>query len=259
MPRTTRWLGENFITLPVVDSTNNYLKENAAGLPHGAALTARLQTGGKGRLGRQWEAPEDSSLFLSFLLKNCRLEDLTLLPLLCAMAVCRGVTRLSGVPCSIKWPNDILAPAGGEQKKLCGILCESVLGRDSNWVVCGLGVNLTQTEAWFLQHGLEHAASLQMSCDKVFVPEETAWAVLNEMEPLWEEYLAHGIRALLPEYRQLCVTLGKEVQVIFSGETVTGTALDVSETGELLCNIGGRVRAVRSGEASVRGLYGYQP
>ena len=42
MPRTTRWLGENFITLPVVDSTNNYLKENAAVLPHGAAQAAKL-------------------------------------------------------------------------------------------------------------------------------------------------------------------------------------------------------------------------
>ena len=36
-----------------------------------------------------------------------------------------------------------------------------------------------------------------------------------------------------------------------------GVALDINPQGELLCSIDHKVQVIRSGEASVRGLYGY--
>ena len=62
---------------------------------------------------------------------------------------------------------------------------------------------------------------------------------------------------MLPEYREGCITLGKQVRVIRGEETKEGTALDITSDGELLCLIDGEEQIIRSGEASVRGLYGY--
>ena len=72
-------------------------------------------------------------------------------------------------------------------------------------------------------------------------------------------------QALLPEkhatmarYRTDCITLGKEVTVHQAGTVTPGKALDIDEDGALVVAFpDGSVKAVNSGEVSVRGLYSY--
>ena len=54
----TEELGKKLYLLPSVDSTNNYAKTLAANdAPHGTAVVAEMQTGGRGRLGRSFLSP----------------------------------------------------------------------------------------------------------------------------------------------------------------------------------------------------------
>ena len=193
---------------------------------------------------------------LSFLLKDARIEDMGLLPLLCAIAVRRAVKALCDADAQIKWPNDMILKG----KKLCGILCESriMAGQESGLcAVCGIGINLTQEQQAFDALGLPHATSLKLGTGQVFTPEEVTAAILEQFSQVYEQYRAEGFPRILPEYREGCITLGKQVRVIRDGETKEGTALDITTDGELLCRIDGEEQIIRSGEASVRGLYGY--
>ena len=58
---------ENIIFLEEVDSTNNYLKARCGALSDGTAVTALIQTAGKGRRGHAWST-NDGMLPLSVLL-----------------------------------------------------------------------------------------------------------------------------------------------------------------------------------------------
>ena len=63
---------------------------------------------------------------------------------------------------------------------------------------------------------------------------------------------------ILRRYRSDCVTLGQQVCVVRADEVTHGTALDVDGDGALVVRFeDGSVRAVSSGEVSVRGMYGY--
>ena len=93
--------------------------------------------------------------------------------------------------------------------------------------------------------------------EKIFSPEEVTVAILEQFAQVYEQYRSEGFSAMLPEYREGCITLGKQVRVIRGEETKEGTALDITSDGELLCLIDGEEQIIRSGEASVRGLYGY--
>ena len=73
-----------------------------------------------------------------------------------------------------------------------------------------------------------------------------------------EQFLAQGLPSLLPAYRARSATLDRTVRVLWEGREAVGRAVDVAEDGSLLVEIGGRVVPVCSGEASVRGLYGYR-
>ncbi|WP_321167678.1 biotin--[acetyl-CoA-carboxylase] ligase [Baekduia soli] len=98
------------------------------GAPHGALVTAGLQTAGRGRQGRTWSAPAGAALLMSLVLRDAP----PLLPLLAAVAVADAC----GPQATIKWPNDVLL----DGRKVAGILAE---GRPAEgWVVLGIGVNV---------------------------------------------------------------------------------------------------------------------
>lgn len=235
------------IKLDKVDSTNSYLKQNRSQLPDGTLVTAGLQTAGRGRRGHSWAA-DRGMLPFSLLLKNPPYPDCVTL---CAgVAVCRALeSAVSGESFGIKWPNDIILRGF----KLCGILCESVYSGDNIDIICGIGVNLSQSEEFFKQAELPHAASLKMLTGAV--PEREALA-LDISERLYK-FTRSGFAAIYGEYKSRCLTLGKTVKIIENGRERTAFAQDIAENGRLICADENGSFEVNSGEVSVRGLLGY--
>jgi BirA family biotin operon repressor/biotin-[acetyl-CoA-carboxylase] ligase len=250
----TKWLGRQYLHFDEVDSTNNYLMRHLD-LPHGQAVTASLQTAGKGRLGRSWNAGRDRSLSLSFLLRDWPVDRLAALPLVVGLGVCRAVETVAGIEAAIKWSNDVLV---GE-RKICGILCESrITQATSADVVVGLGINLLQTAEELERLSLVYASSLLLATGKEVSPFHLASNVLGELEFLLENYAISAFPALREDYAARCLTLGREVTLTgLDGAIRRGTALGLGDEGELLCRIEGLITPVRAGEVSVRGLYGY--
>ncbi len=224
------------IHLPVVDSTNLYLKENA--LPVGTAVYTQNQTAGRGRMGRIWQS--GGGVALSVLVQ----ADCPELPLVASVAAARALQRLLGQPMQIKWPNDILCNGG----KLCGILCEGTAQKN----VAGFGVNLTQSAADFAAAELPYATSAAILGGPVPNAKAVARAIAAELLRI----LPHGFTPLRAEYRKYSVTLGRQVRILKNGQSYIGTALDVTDTGSLLVEFAGNVQEVFSGEVSVRGIYG---
>lgn len=266
-PRRDGELGGTLLILPEVDSTNRYLKEHGASLPHGTVCCTDRQTAGRGRLGREWAVPPGQSLALSVLFKPAVLprrgEEASLLPLLCGLAAARALERLTSPgpePFEIKWPNDIIC--GG--KKIGGILCETRLDETGGYTVAGIGINLLQPREEFLRLGLEHAASVRMCRGTAPDYRKTAAAFIDELEPLWQTWRREGFAPLREEFSRRCVTLGRVVRVYASldqpgaAPALEGVAVGLDESGRLLIRRDdGRVTAVNAGEVSVRGLYGY--
>jgi BirA family biotin operon repressor/biotin-[acetyl-CoA-carboxylase] ligase len=250
----TKWLGGHYLHLDEVDSTNNFLMRHLDFL-HGQTVTASLQTAGKGRLGRNWHAGRDSSLMLSFLLRDWPLDRLSALPLVVGLGVCRTVEAVANIAAAIKWSNDVLV---GE-RKICGILCESRITPNSLAdVVVGLGVNLLQSARELEELSLVYATSLLLATGKEIDPFFFASNLLGELEILLENYAISAFPALREAYAARCLTLGREVELISpQGDVRRGTALGIGDEGELLCRIEGVVTPIRAGEVSVRGIYGY--
>ncbi len=126
-------LGHPRLHLRSLDSTNDRARALAiSGAPHGTLVTASQQTSGRGRQGRRWSAPPDSSLLMSLVLRSAP----PLLPLIAAVAVC----DVAGGEAQIKWPNDIVFVGPAGLAKLAGILAE---GRPQDgWAVIGIGLNV---------------------------------------------------------------------------------------------------------------------
>jgi BirA family transcriptional regulator, biotin operon repressor / biotin---[acetyl-CoA-carboxylase] ligase len=127
--------GQVYRYAEITPSTQRMLADDEA---EGAVAVAEEQTEGRGRLGRNWEAPAGTSVLVSvLLLPTVAASRLPELSLVAGNAVAEAILEVTGIEPAIKFPNDVLI--GG--RKVAGILAESSEGR----VVLGIGVNANQT------------------------------------------------------------------------------------------------------------------
>jgi len=123
-----------------IDSTNlEAMRQAKAGAAEGLCVIAREQTRGRGRLDRSWYSPKDAGLYLSVILRpSFEIGRWPLIGLAAALAVFDALENACDLRADIKWPNDIVV----NDRKLAGILAETVETRDSGAVVLGIGINL---------------------------------------------------------------------------------------------------------------------
>lgn len=264
--------------MSVVDltgSTNADLARLAlAGLAAPAALAARGQTGGRGRLNRAWSSPAGTSLSVSVLWRpGAPQSEWTWVPMLVGLAVVDAVAAL-GLPARLKWPNDVVvaapaapgvppapeapaaaAPAasavdGGAHAgllKLAGVLVGVVPTPTGTAVVAGVGLNLTQDVA---DLPVSTATSLRLQLgeaapgfDEVL---DLLLATLAVRFRQWEDSPA----SLRRDYLAACTTIGRHVSVSGPAGTppLRGRVFGLADDGALLLQDGPHRHVVAAGD-----------
>ena len=244
-----KYLCETHIHLERVNSTNDYIKSNCLSYPEGAVVTADIQTSGKGRLGRVWESDDKNSLYMSVLLKpDVKSVFLPLITLMCGLAICNALKELGISGCKIKWPNDIVC----ENKKLCGILCESIIINGKINIIAGIGINLNNSK--FSPTISDKACSLYSVTGKTFDKSKVMNLVLYHLQILYDKY-KECPTFFLDEYKEQCVSLNRQVSFSRNDRNITAIATDIDNTGSLICLLNGKSYTVSSGEVTVQGIY----
>lgn len=226
-----------------LDSTSTALKR-CPDAAHGTVFVARQQTGGRGRLGRQFVSPE-GGLYLSVLLRpNIPLDRLLHLTPMVAVAVRRAIHDVCGLWVQIKWINDLL----WNEKKLCGILTEAV----GEAVIVGIGINCSTEH--FPPELQDIATSLKLVLGAAPDKDELLRALLWRLQEM-DAALLLKRKDWLREYADACVTLGKTVQFVRGEQREIVFAEGIDENGALrVRDSGGKQLIVNSGEVSVRNV-----
>ena len=209
-------------------STNADVRAAAeSGSAEGLVVIAERQTGGRGRLDRQWESPARAGVLLSVLVRpEVPASRLPLLPLLTGLAVTEAVRAVAELPAMVKWPNDVLV----DGRKLGGILVERT---PDGAVVVGVGLNVSTRPE---ELPVPTATSLQIAggaTDRESLVKE----LLRAFERRYSVYVASSgaPESVLPAYREVCETIGREVEVqLPDGASVRGTAVTVDDGGMLV-------------------------
>lgn len=234
-----RW-GEVSI-LPEVGSTNVEVQRLGADW---SAVVAERQTAGRGRRGRAWDDGQGHGIACSVLVPLSAITALEAeagvegtalgwVPLATGLAVRDCLERL-GVEAALKWPNDVLVPVEGDERKICGILCEVVPGGPDGpqQVVVGIGINLSHEVA---DLPVPHATSLRLVAEAAGRPapsrEEVVPALLEALRDRLDPLDLESVRR---DYRLACVTIGREVDVhLPDGTVVRRSAEMVDDDGRL--------------------------
>lgn len=246
------------IRLKVTGSTNSVaLAEGEKGALPGTVVVADSQTGGHGRLNRNWLSPPDKGLYFSILLRpDLAVEDLPKITLAAGQAICKAIESEYGIVPQIKWPNDLLL-AG---RKFGGILAETgALQKMSNkqkpLVIVGVGLNLHLPEGGFPPDLKKRATSLSLHTDREISVDRLLEACIRAIEEVVLRLEKGDFPKILQDWKQRDASQGKVLAwVTPQGKKVTGVSLGPDADGMLhIKDQAGTIHEVLSGDVNLVG------
>jgi BirA family transcriptional regulator, biotin operon repressor / biotin---[acetyl-CoA-carboxylase] ligase len=236
-PHVRGRFGKPYRYEPECESTQLLLL--GSGLGEGAVAATDHQTAGKGRHGRRWVAPPETSVLASVMLHPPKERHLPELSLVAALAVAEAIEGATGLTAQIKWPNDVML----NRRKVAGILSELSDGT----VVVGMGINVNQAHDELPHDTTTPAGSLRTLTGQTV---DRAWllgSLLHRLERIYDGWRHGGLSDLYGEVGARDFLRGRRITV--DGEPAI--ALQILRDGRLEVAAGnghGETRAVESGE-----------
>jgi BirA family biotin operon repressor/biotin-[acetyl-CoA-carboxylase] ligase len=138
------------------------------------------------------------------------------------LAVAEGVEAACGVPCSLKWPNDVLV----EGRKCSGVLVEVRKRGPRRCLIVGIGINVNASPppGRVDQPATDLAAQTGSSVERT----EVIRHVLRRLDH-WVGQIGRGrLEDLRQGWIRRCGILNQRLAVLSAGRQYVGTVLDVN-------------------------------
>ncbi len=228
----THIVGRRILYHPELGSTMDEAARLAGeGADDGTVVIAERQSAGRGRQGRSWVS-QPGNLLLSVLFRPS-MAQLPYISIIGGLATARAVRKQAGLDPRIKWPNDLMLNG----RKAAGILAESaIVGQSVCYAVLGIGINVAPIPS-DAQEIAAVACSVNEAAGREVAREFLLRQLLIELDDLYRRLPTGGQDTganPLAEWSQLLETIGRRVTATFRDESVTGEAVGVDDTGNLL-------------------------
>lgn len=235
------------IALDETGSTNDEALSRARdGAPEGTLVTARRQSAGRGRRGRQWASPP-GNLHLSLILRPSEgVAAAAAIGFAAALAARDAIVGSlpAGTPVTLKWPNDVLARGA----KAAGLLIEAA----EDAMVLGVGINVVAHP-----EGMPYPATSIRAAGGSRSAEDVLADFCASFAARYGRWRNEGFAGLRAEWLACAQGLGGPVTVDVEGARFDGIFRDIDEQGALVLDLGAAgVKKITAGDvffAPVRG------
>ncbi len=217
--------------LDEIDSTNDEVRRRSENGETGPIwISAKSQTKGRGRRGREWESKVGNLYATGLYTMEIGAKEAANLSFVAALAVRDTIAHyLPKQEAKVKWPNDVMVCG----KKISGILLESWINKGVINVAIGIGINIVTPP----ENPLITACTIKsfLQGDDIVPTREDVLEILvsafgkylgvwrdNGFEPIRELWLNHAIG------------LGEEVIVRLPDLQKAGIFKDLNLNGELV-------------------------
>lgn len=232
-----------------IDSTNlEAMRQAKSGAPEGLCVVAREQTRGRGRLDRSWQSPKDAGLYFSIVLRpQLEMSAWPLITLMAALAVSDALSKTCDLRADIKWPNDLCV----RDRKLCGILAETVDTEVGPAAIIGIGINLNADSLPAMVSDLATSveAAIGNRSDPERVLEELVKAVGERYELLQSP--SGGEHTIREWCANSSYAMDRRVRISTAVDAFQGTTRGLESDGALRVETDdGKIRIVRAGDVT---------
>lgn len=245
----TKTVGNKIYYYGVVDSTISIAKEKLLnGADDGSVVIAEKQTGGKGRLGKNWVSSK-GGIWMSVVFKpNLDPVEAPKITISASISILKALKDI-GIDVQVKWPNDILVNG----KKIAGVLLEMNCDLDRiDYVIVSMGINVNNNFSSKQSSLKRSATSVKNEIGKKIKRVPLATRVLTHLENSYSKIFDNHFDEILLDWKEHCVTIDKIIKLKTINEEYTGKAIDVDQYGRLLVLLeNGDRKLFSSGETTI--------
>lgn len=236
--------------LPVIDSTNAYLKANKSGLQQGHCILAEAQTAGKGRQGKPWHSPFGASLYMScFWSFDQGYQAINGLSLVVGVAIANTLKKMHINQIKLKWPNDVYL----QGRKLAGVLVEveGKMGEACDCII-GVGLNIALQSNLAEQQIDQPWIDLQHATQGDINRNQLAALLVSEVLEALTTFEQLGLKPFIQQWQLLDLLYDKNIRLLAGNKVTDGIGKGINKHGGLLLERDGQLQAYYGGEISVR-------
>ena len=207
-------------------------------------ITADQQTTGRGRLNKKWESPEGLNIYATFcFFRDIEQKNIGNIPQVLALSAIKILKKLGFSP-TLKWPNDILL----SEKKLGGILTETIPELDERLILAGIGLNINMSLDALNQIQIP-ATSLFIERGRTFDIETLINLLSRQFSSDIELFWLKGFNPFIDLYRSLMPKANKKIKFHHNKEIIEGEFHSINDEGSLkLILDNGEIKTFVSGE-----------
>ena len=230
------WSKDSIVHLLEVDSTNRYVRDEAAalwknrGISDFAVVTAGHQTAGRGQRRNTWNSNAGENLLFSILVHPGEtLEVSRQFQLSQAVALSiHDAMKCYGIDTCLKWPNDIYAG----NRKLAGILLElDYSGAFVEQAIIGIGLNVNQENFPPMDRT---PISMKMLRKRDFILDDVLATILDLFEHYYTEMRFGNQDAIAAEYKRVLLGMNERHTFIDRDGHFDAVIEDVESDGHLI-------------------------
>ena len=230
------WSKDSIVHLLEVDSTNRYVRDEAAalwqnrGISDFAVVTAGHQTAGRGQRGNTWNSNAGENLLFSILVRPGETLEVSrqfLLSQAVALSI-HDAMKCYGIDTLLKWPNDIYAG----NRKLAGILLElDYSGAFVEQAIIGIGLNVNQENFPPMDRT---PVSMKMLRKRDFILDDVLATILDLFEHYYTEMRLGNRDAIAAEYKRVLLGMDERRTFIDGVGRFDAVIQDIESDGHLI-------------------------
>ena len=205
-------------------------------------IIADQQIDGRGRRGNTWSSPI-GGLYATTFIGDAKLDysHVSQLSILSAVVAAKTIEDVVGKnKIQLKWPNDVFL----DEKKLCGVLLESVFIEDKFYLIFGFGINVRYThdrnEAFFsyLQE-VQKNVTVEECLNKLIIN-------FNKMINIWN--YGESFTYFKDYWLMLTRDHGRVIKAKRKNIMIEGVFESIDDKGNLILRVGSKKEIIDTGE-----------
>ena len=213
------------------------------------AVFALEQSKGKGRMGRSFVSNKGGLYFSVILRPRLSANEIMLITVAAAVAVCEALNSAAKKDFLIKWVNDIYLA----DKKVCGILTEGSFNAETaslDYAVLGIGINLSPVAD-------KLPDELKQTVGSVFESENVTSEIYADIasdiyKRFFKYYGEIESRSFMKYYKSHSYLDGKTVSFSKDGKPHTAVVLGITDNAGIILKEGDAETVLNAGEVSVK-------
>lgn len=225
-----------------VNSTNETAISHLKNKDYFNWIIADQQMDGRGRRGKAWSSPL-GGLYATTVISDAKLDytHVSQLSILSAVAAAKTIEDIIGKnKIQLKWPNDVFM---GE-KKLCGILLESVFIENELYLIVGFGLNVRYTHdknntAFSYLQEVQKNVSIDECLDKLILN-------FNKIINIWN--YGESFTHLKDYWLMLTRDHGRLIKAKKKNIMIEGLFEDIDDQGNLILRVGSEREIINTGD-----------